>query len=119
MNTPKNPGNAPSYAATAWIRSEPIIQTAPEVISVKMNPSAITSKSTSEAPPYTVKTCWIASMKPPIPEIALVGSTSRIPRTGIAYRSTPMIPLRNTVTGTSRCGSTISSAAPFWSSNPT
>ena len=51
LNTPKNPGKAPSYAATAWIRSEPIIQTAPEVISVKMKPSEANTKSVSAAPP--------------------------------------------------------------------
>ena len=51
LKTPKKPGNAPSNAATAWIRSEPIIQTAPEVISVKMKSSAMTVNMASEAPP--------------------------------------------------------------------
>ena len=36
LNTPKYPGAAPSYDATAWIRSDPIIHTAPEVTRAKM-----------------------------------------------------------------------------------
>ena len=83
LKTPNQPANAPSYAATAWMRSEPIIQTAPDVRSAKMNPSAITSARKFWAPPYTLNVVCTASRKPPMPEIWLVGSTSRMPKIGI------------------------------------
>ncbi len=51
LKTPKYGKNAPSYEATAWIRSEPIIQTAPEVISAPMKQSVITISSACAAPP--------------------------------------------------------------------
>ena len=51
LNTPKNGKNAPSYAATAWIRSEPIIHTAPEVTSAPTKPSVMRSSSACAAPP--------------------------------------------------------------------
>ncbi len=58
-------------------------------------------------------------MKPPIPVTDFAGSTRMMQSTGIAYISTPMIPLCSTDIGTSFCGSCISSAAPFCSSKPT
>ena len=58
-------------------------------------------------------------MKPPIPVTAFAGSTRMMQRTGITYMSTPVMPLRSTDSGTSFCGFSISSAAPFWSSKPT
>jgi hypothetical protein len=51
LNTPNHGKNAPSYAATARTRSAPIIHTAPEVISVKMNPSAVSANRNPWAPP--------------------------------------------------------------------
>ena len=51
LNTPKYGKNAPSYAATAWIRSEPIIQTAPEVTSAPTKQSVIRISSACAAPP--------------------------------------------------------------------
>ena len=51
LNFPKNFGKAPSYAATARMRSEPIIHTAPEVSSAPMKHSAVMSRSVCAAPP--------------------------------------------------------------------
>jgi hypothetical protein len=52
-------------------------------------------------------------MNPPIPVTLLAGSTSRMQKIGMTYMRTPVMPLRNTESGTSRCGFSISSAAPF------
>src|SRR6478609_4600949 len=119
LKTPNQGKNAPSYAATAWIRSEPIIQTAPEVTSVPMKQIVMKISNPCAAPPYTLNTVVTASMNPPMPVIAFAGSTRMIPKIGMTYSSTPMIPLRRTEIGTSRWGSSISSAAAFWSSKPT
>src|ERR1700760_1791861 len=51
LNTPKNGKNEPSYAATAWIRSELIIQTAPEVTSVPTKHRVMITSSVCAAPP--------------------------------------------------------------------
>src|SRR4051794_15559520 len=111
LNTPKNGKNEPSYDATAWMRSEPIIQTAPEVTSAPMKHRVITIRRPCAAPPYAP---WnvsdTASMKPPIEVTALAGSTSRMQKIGITYMSTPVIPEISTEIGTSRWGSSISSA---------
>ncbi len=54
-----------------------------------------------------------------MPVTAFAGSTSKMQKIGITYMSTPVMPLRSTESGTSFCGFSISSAAPFWSSKPT
>ena len=51
LKTPKNPGKAPSYAATARIRSEPIIHTAPEVSSVMTKHTVMMPSRKLWAPP--------------------------------------------------------------------
>ena len=51
LNTPKNGKNAPSYDATAWMRSEPIIHTAPDVTSAPTKQSVMTMSSPCAAPP--------------------------------------------------------------------
>ena len=51
LKTPNHGKNAPSYAATAWMRSEPIIQTAPEVTSVPTKQIVIRTSSVCAAPP--------------------------------------------------------------------
>ena len=51
LKTPNHGMNAPSYAATAWIRSEPIIQTAPEVTSVPTKQIVMKTSSPCAAPP--------------------------------------------------------------------
>src|SRR5205085_3948018 len=45
LKIPKNGANAPSYAATAWIRSDPIIHTAPEVTSAPTKQSVMMTSS--------------------------------------------------------------------------
>src|SRR5437762_1978726 len=90
LKIPKNGKKAPSYDATAWIRSEPIIQTAPEVTRVPTKHSVIKIRKTCAAPPYTPWNVTLtASRKPPSPETFDLGKTSRIRRTGTAYRRTP------------------------------
>ncbi len=74
LNTPKNLKNAPSYDATAWMRSEPIIHTAPDVTSAPMKQSVMTMSSACAAPPYTPWNVSVtASMKPPIDVTLLRG----------------------------------------------
>jgi hypothetical protein len=51
--------------------------------------------------------------------IADVGSTTRMPRTGMPYSSTLAMAERAMANGTSRCGLVISSPALLGSSNPT
>jgi len=54
---------------------------------------------------------WIASMKPPMPEMALAGSTSRIPRIGIAYMNTPGRSSRSTAERPTRSSTSWRSAS--------
>jgi hypothetical protein len=58
-------------------------------------------------------------MNPPMPVTLLAGSTSRMQKIGMTYMRTPAMPLRRIESGTSFCGFSISSAAPFCSSKPT
>jgi amino acid transporter len=51
LKTPKNLKNAPSYAATAWMRSEPIIHTAPDVTIAAMKQSVMITSKACAAPP--------------------------------------------------------------------
>ena len=51
LKTPNHGAHAPSYDATASTRSEPIIQTAPEVISETMNAPTMNFTSMCAAPP--------------------------------------------------------------------
>ncbi len=91
---PSTRGPAPSNAATAWLRSAPMIQVVPLEARAQMNPAAAMSPRALPAPvsvavpsdatwpPYTVKTVLMASMKPPRLVIWLVGRTSRMARIG-------------------------------------
>src|SRR3954470_17855286 len=120
LKTPKNGKKAPSYAATAWMRSDPIIHTAPDVTIAAMKQSVMITSSACAAPPYTpLNVSVTASMKPPMPVTFESGSTRMMQPTGMMYMSTPAMPLLRIETGTSRCGFSISSAAPFCSSKPT
>lgn len=73
-----------------------MIQVTPEVIRQMMNSSAAMSPSSvprpdrttvpspATPPPYTVKTRWMASTKPPKLVTWVTGRTIRMPATGIA-----------------------------------
>src|SRR5690349_6648082 len=132
---PSSRGPAPSYEATAWARSAPMIQVVPLDSSAQMNPAAaivpstlpvpvrvavtVPSAAVLTSPPYTVNTVLIASTNPPRLVIWSAGSTSRIDRIGMPYASTATISARRIVYGTSFCASFISSPAALGSSNPT
>jgi hypothetical protein len=51
LNFPKKPGKPPSYAATARMRSEPIIHTTPDVSSVPTKHRVMTPSRNCCAPP--------------------------------------------------------------------
>ena len=128
---PSRRGAAPSNPAAAWVRSAPMIQVVPLDSSAQMNATAATPPSTLPAPvrvtvpssatlpPYTVKTCLIASRNPATPVTRDVGRISRMARIGMPYSRTAPMPDQATVRGTSFCGSTISSLAELGSSKPT
>ena len=78
------------------------------------------SSSACAAPPYTpwnVERDGVDEAADPRDRFA--GSTSRMQKIGTTYMRTPVMPLRRIEIGTSRCGSSISSAAPFCNSKPT
>ena len=74
LKTPKYGKNAPSYAATAWIRSEPIIHTEPEVIERADEAERHHDQQRVRcAAVDAVEVSVTASMKPPMPVTLLAG----------------------------------------------
>ena len=90
--------------------------TLPKPVSVTLSEPSL---ATSLCPPKTVKTALTESMKPPTPVICDLGRTHTIARMGSPYIRIAVNAARITVTGTSCCGSSISSPAAFGSSKPT
>jgi hypothetical protein len=128
---PSARGPAPSMQAAAWARPAPMIQAEPLASRTQMNtralaqpsswpaPDRATDPSTATDPPYTVKTVFMASIRPPSDVTCSAGSTTRTARMGMPYISACPIPALAMATGMSRRGLRISSPAVEGSSTPT
>src|SRR5579863_2573334 len=93
-NLPRTRGPAPSAQATAWFRSEPMIQVVPALARAKMKTTATIRPRTRPAPvrvaplaetlpPYTVNTDLTESRNPVSPDTSFCGSTIKMARIGI------------------------------------
>ena len=79
---PRMRGPAPSYEATAWLRSEPISHVQALETRARTKPNAAIFVITLAAPPQTLKTAATAVMKPSTPVISSLGSTAITARIG-------------------------------------
>ena len=120
LNTPNQPQNAPSYAATACTRSEPIIHTAPDVIEAA-------DEAERHQDQQRVRSAAVdrEHLGDRVDEAADPGhlverqhEQDAEDRDHVAQHAERRAAWK-TETGTSRLGFSISSAAPFCSSKPT